>query len=167
MSRSQGYTLLELLVALSVSFVLITTGIPAFSELIYKLQSQSDIQQLTVAIQLTRQQAVTHKQITTLCPHISNNECTKDWADGLMIFSDPNGNGKRETEETIIRILPKFNGSLRWLSFGSNYYLRYTATGFTLNQNGSFHYCAKNTNNNRRLIINRTGRPYTNKNASC
>ncbi len=167
MPHSSGYTLLELLVTISVSAILITSGIPALSDLIDKLQSQSDIQQLRVAIQLTRQQAISHTQTTTLCPHLINSECSKDWAAGLMIFSDPNGNGKRDTNESVIRVLPKFNNDLRWSSFGSNNYLRYTANGFTFNQNGSFHYCTNSVDNNRRLTINRTGRPYINKNASC
>ncbi len=167
MSHSQGYSLLELLITLSISSILLTTGIPAFSDLIDTLQSKSDTQQLTVAIHLTRQQAVTHKQTTTLCPHQSNNECSTDWASGLMIFSDNNSNGKRDTTEAVIRVLPEFKGTLRWASFGSNNYLRYTPNGFTLNQNGSFHYCTESSKHNRRITINRAGRPYTNKNASC
>lgn len=162
MNKQSAFTLLELIIALSVITILTGIAIPTLFDLLNSKHSITTRDMLLNAINFTRIEAISHTTTVTLCPQENENSCGKDWSDGIVIFKDVNEDGKIDQEEEILHELPPMRegDSLRWLSFGSNNYLRYNQLGYTLNQNGSFIYCPKDKDSNHAqvIIINRSGR---------
>jgi type IV fimbrial biogenesis protein FimT len=162
MRKLPGYTLLELLIALSITSILSTIGLPAFSNLIAANRSIVCRDMLLGAINFARFEAISRTSTITLCPKLKSNLCGKSWSTGILIFIDKDQNGKISQEDEVIREIQVLTTeeSLTWNSFGSNNYLRYTSLGNTLNQNGTFIYCpsSKEARHAQAIIINRSGR---------
>lgn len=163
MPKEKGMTLIELLITSSIIASLITIAIPGFQRLKMQQQSYRVYSELVSALNFTRSTAITKKVTTTLCPNHENIECGKDWANGILIFTDRNQNGKYDDKsDEILKVTekPHHSYSLKWSSFGNRPFIRYTPLGHTLNQNGTFIYCPENGNSlyARAVIVNRTGR---------
>ncbi len=163
MVHSKGFTLIDLLIALSISAIVFGFGIPSFEDLIKKNQTHSTINHLARLLNYARTLSVSTTEIVTICPQ-QDDYCGKDWNNGFLIFVDKNNNGKREESEKIDRAesLTSSSGSgkLKWAAFGSKYYLKYRPSGSAFQQNGSFTYCPKNNDPHyaHQLIINHAGR---------
>ncbi|BFM14343.1 hypothetical protein R50073_05260 [Maricurvus nonylphenolicus] len=162
MRYSKAFTFIELLTSLAIIGILTGFAIPTFTTLLEVNSSISARDNLLAAINYTRLEAISRVTTITLCPKLTSSTCGKVWSEGILVFTDPNQNGRIDEEEEVLREFSPLwgGGTLRWSSFGSNNYLRYTPLGNTLNQNGSFIYCP--TSNNLRyaqvIVINRGGR---------
>jgi type IV fimbrial biogenesis protein FimT len=101
----------------------------------------------------------------TVCPSSDAMSCgARDtWHAGTLIFADPNRNGAREPNESVLRWLPGLDhrGRIYWRSFRNRSYLQFTATGMTDWQNGNFLYCPANRDPHfaREVILNAQARP--------
>lgn len=160
--KQSGHTLLELMVVCSIAAILALVSSTGMSALIRKQQSDSTIDALERAIYYARTTAINSKVIVSLCP-FSNTGCGNDWSEGVIIFSDPNNNGKIDIDSNEV-ILEKLTLSLdkmnvSWRASGGKNYLRYSPTGMA-RQFGRFHLCHKNNDlsSARSLVINRQGR---------
>lgn len=163
MNKQVGLSLVNLLITLSILGIITSFAIPGFSALINQQKAVSTINQLIGTLQFARLSALERGKTITLCPKANNTECGKDWSQGIIVFEDLNKNGVLEPSEQLIRVaqfIPQ-GARLKWVSFGSNNYLRYANDGSTINQNGSFTFCPSNNDNlyARVIIINRSGRP--------
>jgi type IV fimbrial biogenesis protein FimT len=141
--KTLGFTLINLLVALTVSSVLATSGIPVISQTYYYHQASSSYDELFTLIQFTRIQAVSYHSQAILCPTVDNINCINDWSQRLMIFVDTNDDEIKNASEELLRIKTKLNQdeSIKWDFSGSKRYLRFKADGSTGNQNGRLSYC--------------------------
>lgn len=94
-----GFTLLELMIVLSIAAILVTVAVPSMSRLIRESQASSSINDLVYAMRLARNEAVTRKLPVAVCAS-DGTECTQDndWEQGWMVFTDPNGNGQCEDD---------------------------------------------------------------------
>ncbi|MGH1471400.1 MAG: GspH/FimT family pseudopilin [Cellvibrionaceae bacterium] len=156
----KGFTLIDLLITLSISAIIFGVGIPSFDNLIQKNQTSSTINQLARTLNYARTLSVTSSKVVTICPQLEGS-CGKDWSAGVLIFIDENNNGKLDASEQIDRqALLNLNGKLKWAAFGSQHYLKYRPSGSTFQQNGSFTYCHKNNDPRyaHQIIINTAGR---------
>lgn len=92
---ARGFTLLELLVTLTVLVLLVAVGIPSMSQQIRNNHLKSASLELYQAVQLARTRAVTTNSRVTL-------RALGDWHQGWRIFLDPNHNGEWEPGELLI-----------------------------------------------------------------
>jgi type IV fimbrial biogenesis protein FimT len=138
-----GFTLVNLLIALSISGILASSGIPAIFQSIYYIRASASYDELFTLIQFTRLQAVNYHSPVLLCPTIDNINCINDWSQRLMIFVDTNDDKTNDASEELLRIKTKLNKdeSIKWNAAGSRRYLRFKADGSTGNQNGRLSYC--------------------------
>jgi len=161
--KQNGLTLLELIIALSISAILISLALPSFTALIENNRANTSINRMVSALHYARTQAINHGKSVTLCPLQNSEICGQTWRQGLLIFIDNNRDGQHQTNETILQSGSPFpaGSQISWAAFGSNRYLRFTHEGYTANQNGRFTYCPKSRNNYyaRQIIINKNGRP--------
>lgn len=159
----KGFSLLELLLALSLAALIAAAAIPAWQQLLDRSRATAEINRLIATIQYARSQAVHRRQTVTLCPADGQLGCGGDWARGIIVFADGNSDGRRDSNDPLLRVTPalRSGSSLSWRSFGSGAYLRFRSSGMTLYQNGTFIYCPpdKNPHYARAVIINRAGRP--------
>ena len=159
---SPGFTLLELLITLLMLSLLLLIALPDFRELIQQKQSDITVRTLTTAIELARTSAITDNKLTTLCRSSDGSECGGKWEDGILVFTDHNGNRKIDTEDRLVRYFPfpSSTGKLQWRAFQNRQYLQITPQGFTRYQNGNFTFCphSKDLSLARQIILNRSAR---------
>lgn len=92
---ARGFTLLELLVTLTVLMLLMAFGIPSMSQQIRNNHLKSATLDLYQAVQLARTKAVATNSRVTL-------RALGEWHQGWQIFIDANHNGTWEPDELLI-----------------------------------------------------------------
>ncbi|PCJ17781.1 MAG: hypothetical protein COA96_17415 [SAR86 cluster bacterium] len=157
-----GLTLLELVITLFVLSILVGISVPEFKTMIERKKGGLIIRKLASAIELAKSSAIASNHIVTICRSVDGAKCGGKWQDGLILFTDINGNRLIDDDDELIRRVTFFtiNGELKWRAFQNRQYLQITPLGFTRYQNGNFTYCPadKNPKFATQLIINRTGR---------
>jgi len=155
--QQQGLSLLELLITLSILSILAGLSLPSLSNILAKSKTNTAQADLRKAIASTRALAITEGQIATLCP---NENCSGDWHDGYILFTDSNNNAIVDNNEQVVNRFGVQNQiNINWAGSGKVNYLKFSPTGIA-RQFGRFHICDLNDNprNHRAMTINRQGR---------
>ncbi|WP_299197733.1 GspH/FimT family pseudopilin [uncultured Amphritea sp.] len=88
----QGFTLIELMVALSILVILLTIGVPSLIGFVHAQKMDSAVQLLKDSYNQARYEAVTRHQSVTLCPLDSaTNQCGNVWGGGVLLYIDQDG----------------------------------------------------------------------------
>ena len=93
--RAHGFTLLELLITLTVLVILLTVGLPSFSQQIQNSKTRTFTLELMQAVQQTRTLAISKNARDTL-------RNFGRWENGWELFLDKNNNGLRDDDEVLI-----------------------------------------------------------------
>ncbi len=95
MNRLRGFTLIELMVTLAAGIILLAVGIPAFTTMMANNQSAAYANDLVMALNLARSEAVKRKVPVAVCASdAANTACDQDnWENGWLLFTDVNTNG--------------------------------------------------------------------------
>ena len=100
----RGFTLLELMTALSIAAVLVAVGAPALTDMTQNQRIKAAADDLQIDLALARSEAVTRATNVTVCTTSDNATCTNDgWANGRIVFVDSNANGTIDAGDTDIR----------------------------------------------------------------
>ena len=165
MHLHRGFTLIQLLVAMTVASVLYLVALPSFTHLYQSHKATSEINSFKSHLQLARGLALAHGQYVSVCALGSNSSCGDDWSRGLLIFKDSDFDGELEQESDILRLLPRPNDSatISFNAFGPSY-INYNPQGnsLTKNNNGNIVYCHQSgsTDHARVIIFYVSGRAY-------
>ena len=128
--RSFGFTLVELLTTLSISAILVTIGLPNFTQQIQNSRVKAAMLSLQESLQLTRIQAVSANKRATIVKQ-------QEWDEGWEVFIDENNDGSRDENEKVVVQQEKFNDvRITGNKFVKNY-VSYVGTGESRNANGS------------------------------
>lgn len=174
-AKSQGFTLLELIITLATLAILASLAAPSFSMFIERNASESDINLIKKLIYHARSSAIDSGQHVTLCVLDEKNVCDKrsDWRGKVTEFLDPNRNGVVDSNEHILQetIAGKHAASIKWRSFNRRGYLQFSPFGLSSTSNGTFTYCSRSNIAAHQLVLNRQGRlrkrEPINKNSIC
>ncbi|MDH6330810.1 type IV fimbrial biogenesis protein FimT [Stenotrophomonas sp. 1278] len=107
--RSNGFTLVELVVTIAVLAILVTTAFPAFQSLIRSNRVSAGHNELIGLVNLARSDAVRNNQGGGVCGSSNGTSCDGNWSAGMLAFSDASsnsatsGNGQFDTGETVLR----------------------------------------------------------------
>jgi len=112
--RQAGFTLVELLVTVTVAIILLAVGIPAYNGMVANNRTVSQINFLATAFNLARSEAVSLNQSVTACANASATNTAAatlacggagNWANGWFVFEDNNANGVRDdATETVLKL---------------------------------------------------------------
>ena len=102
MAKQQGLTLLEMLVAVAIVAILLTSVAPGIQTILIKNRITSDLNNLSAVIQRARFAAVDEQTSVVLCPTENYAACTSSWRYAKMVFIDANGNDSRDNNEALI-----------------------------------------------------------------
>ena len=162
MRSTQGFSLVELMIALTILSIILTVGLAKLPLLFEKTEVAVLQKTLAQHISLAKSTAANSGLIVTLCPSEDYAECRGSWTRGSMIFIDRNGNRKVDSDDVVIRIRENDirQGKLEWRAFGRRQYLQFDPKGYLLHQSGNFTYCdlMGDPTLTRQLIVNSVGR---------
>ncbi|MEQ8857697.1 MAG: GspH/FimT family protein [Pseudomonadales bacterium] len=159
----RGYTLVELLAALTVAAVVLALALPAFHGLATSWRGTAALNQLLGAIASARSLAISSGRVVTLCPGLSSGCLGRNqWHRGFVLFIDEDADGRLDPADRVVTALPELAPGERiyWRSFRNRSYLQFHPRGFTRWQNGSFLYCPPGSEASaaRMAVINVQGR---------
>jgi type IV fimbrial biogenesis protein FimT len=92
MQRHAGFTLLEMLIAVSIIAILMAIAVPSFDYVNNRIIAKSQVENLQRSLSMARQTALTKNRQTIVCPSGNGNTCSNDndWSYGFMVFVDKN-----------------------------------------------------------------------------
>lgn len=140
----RAFTLLEMLVALSIIGILMAIALPSLRNYIDRTHDQILQSQLLRTIQLARNEASAHHMPVSLCKSKDHLICGGEWADGQLVFIDENEDGMVRDKEQILAVTQADSqrGILHWRSYPYyRDYLQFLPSGLMPSDNGTFWYC--------------------------
>jgi len=160
--KAYGYTLIELLITLSIMSILISFALPGFASMLRAVQGDTVMNSVANAYQLARSTAITERKPVVLCAKADARTCGADWTRGALVFVDPNNNRIQDDgERAMADIAPPPTGShLSMKAALGKQYLRFMDNGMLENTAGSMLYCPPNgtARDARNIIFTRNGR---------
>lgn len=170
-SLAHGFTLVELMVTISVLAVLMAVGIPSFQGVIASSRVTTATNDFMATLAQARSNAIRRGGRVTVCKSADGASCviTGGWEQGWIMFNDDDHsavNPSVGTGETITFSSPALTNGI--VMKGNMDYVSFGADGLPKNMNGSGYFgtiriCStvaalSNDKRARDLIINRTGR---------
>ncbi|MDR3419104.1 MAG: GspH/FimT family pseudopilin [Nevskia sp.] len=100
-----GYTLIELITAISIAALLLALAVPSFVSTVRNNRGVAN--GMLAVIMLARSEAVRRDQYVSLCVSTDGASCATSgslsWDQGYVMFVDSNNNGVLDSGETLIR----------------------------------------------------------------
>ena len=165
MKSKKGFTLIQMLITVTILVTTTAIGLPNLLNLIAKLKVDNEIYRLFNLLQIARNSAINHGKPTTLCPLDQSNKCTNKWQNSLSVFIDINNNKVFEPSlnESLIAYKKAISKDdiLQYGKYRKS--ITYSPTGYLAGwgQNGTFKYCPKGyLKLARGIIVATSGRMY-------
>jgi type IV fimbrial biogenesis protein FimT len=135
MSKSHGFTLVELMVVIAIAAVLASLAAPSFSRLIESTSLSSDVNTFLADTRFARNEAVKRGTLIVMCksanPEVANPDCAAgdNWKSGWIIFEDRDNSGTHTATEPLLRQQGPLTSSGGIIDAGGTNLLNYVSTG--------------------------------------
>lgn len=103
--RSKGFTLVELMVTIAVLAVLVAIAFPSFRGVMRNNQVASANNEVLGLFSLARSEGLRNNRGAGVCASTSGSACDGSWGDGLMAYSDLDGDGSFGGGDTVLRFV--------------------------------------------------------------
>lgn len=158
----KGFTLIELMVSVSITSILAAIAVPNFSNFIVKMRVDNEISQLHRMLLITRNTAINSGHKAIICPLDNSSQCTTQWQNKLSVFVDVNNNKLFDVNEKVIKVRAKITTGDALIYGKKRNKITFKPTGQLSGlANGTFRYCPQShKHNSRGIVIARSGRVY-------
>lgn len=164
-SSQGGFTLAELLVSLAVGALLLSLGVPSYSQFTQNTQQITSANQLLSSLHGARDLAVTRNARVTVCASVSGESCGGgQWHGGWIAFVDTNANRVVDAGESVSITGDPFDG-VKVSTEQFPQFLLYRPNGRIMVDNvranaGEFTLCDRRGSEHARVVqIDISGRP--------
>ncbi|MFD0739461.1 GspH/FimT family pseudopilin [Lysobacter koreensis] len=99
-----GFTLIELMVTISVLAILLAIALPSFQGTLRSNRVATTTNELLAAISLARTEAIRNTRGAAVCPSTAGTACDGTWNQGWLVWSDINSDGLMGAGETPIKV---------------------------------------------------------------
>jgi type IV fimbrial biogenesis protein FimT len=162
-NRVSGFTLLELIVTLTVASVLLSVGIPSFRAVTMNSRMIAQTNELVTSIKMARSAAVRYQRNATVCLSTDYDAATPscaagtDWSTGWIVWVDKDRDTVTDADE-ILQVHEPVTGTSTLSSTATNQF-SFNARGFALVGGDDLTLCDDRSGETGRLIrVNNTGR---------
>ena len=170
MKKSKGFTLIELMVVLSIVAVLATMAAPSLKRLLQSTAMSSNVNTFLADMRYARSESIRRGGGVVMCrsdePEAIKAKCgegsTAGWESGWIIFHNLDNGDTRTLKEPLLRVQGPITGINTIAETGAATLFKFTATG-RLNLNGATHLTfgsppAYATDDQRIVCVNLGGR---------
>ncbi len=168
---NSGFTLVELMVTLAVAIILLSVGMPSFTETIQNNRLTTAANKFVSAVNLARSEAIKRGTRITACKSNDGAACVAsgNWAQGWIVFTDANNDAAfaSETEE-LLRVDAGLGNNLTltgnanvadYISYSESGQSRLTTADGGGFQTGTISLCDDRTGNfGKDIALSATGR---------
>ena len=155
-----GFTVLEILLVISIVAVVLVMGIPSFRDFGLRQRMSAAIDNLHGHLALARHEAINRNTQVVACPGNRTTGCANstDWSNGWIVFSDLNGDRQYQAGEILHRV--EIGQELLVIhSSPGRTNLRFYPNGSAPGSNGSITFCdLRGPEHARKLVISNIGR---------
>jgi type IV fimbrial biogenesis protein FimT len=155
-----GFTLVELLITISIFTILTTIAFPLFQKWQRESEARQLFRKIVPNISFARSNALTYHTAISICGGLPSG-CTNKWNDGMLIFTDLNHNGTIDnpTDHILLHApLELHYGNLIWRGAGGRAHILFQENGLPLGSNGSLLYCGQESQYHRSVVLSMMGR---------
>lgn len=99
----QGFTLIELVVAIAVLAIMLAIGLPSFQGSLRSNRVATSTNDMLAALSLARTEAIRNTRGSAVCGSADGVACDGDWSQGWLVFSDMDRNGALNAGEVVLR----------------------------------------------------------------
>jgi len=147
-----GFTLIELMLALTVGGIVLTLAVPAFTDTIRNNRLSTQVNELITALNVARSEAIKRRSNVTVCISGDQATCTGgSWQDGWIVRND--------SDNEVLRIFGPLKGSTSVAAADTAF--QYTSRGFLAsNAAATLTLCVSTGKPGRQIDITPTGRPH-------
>ncbi len=163
--KPSGFTLVEMLVAISIAAILLAVAVPSFQSLIKRNAVENLQTRLAAGLTAARSEAASRNVVTTICGSNNGASCVANkWSSGWIVFIDLNVNGAWDNGEEILQSFQNNNGYLISLKNEAKTAidaLSFTSQGFVRNDTRAYAaFCdpTKTSDYTRGISVERSGR---------
>jgi len=164
MSKTKGFTLLELIITLAIVAIVVSVGVPSFRGIIMDNRLVSQTNQFVRSISLTRSAAVRYQRNAVLCVSanydavIPTCSASTDWSNGWIVWVDKNRDSVTDVNEVVSVFAPLADSTTFTSSTVSQF--SFSARGFLV-AGDDLSLCDNRSGETGRLIrVNPTGRTH-------
>jgi type IV fimbrial biogenesis protein FimT len=158
--RQTAFTVLELLVTLTIAAILLVTGVPTFQQFTWKQHMRAAVGNLHNDLLAARSAAVFRSVSMVACPGDPRTGCadSADWSRGWIVFPDLNGDRQRQPDEAVLRHGQVFE-ALAITGSRGRHRIRFLPDGSAPGSNGTIGFCGfGGPEQARKLVISNIGR---------
>lgn len=165
MPRENGFTLIELMIAIGLTGLLLSMAVPALDVFVSNARQTGAVNDFVATIHQARSTAVTTNTRVTICPSSDGSNCQAvGWNQGWIMFSDPDSDRNVDSEESVL----SFSGPTEGLSIESTEFSGFVTyrpngrvTSAAVNgSSGAFTVCDdRGVDHAKVMIIDLSGRP--------
>lgn len=155
-----GFTLMELMVTISIAAILMTIAIPSFIDFVRNNRLTAQANDFVLALTYAKSEAVKRGVRVTVCSRQNDTTCagSTTWDSGWLVFVDNNGNGTVDAGEEILRVRSPLEGG-NTLRAGARQRVTFQATGFNPGFNDTFRLCdSRGLQDAYGIVLNLQGR---------
>lgn len=127
MKHSTGFTLVELMLTLTVVGILLAVAAPSYRSFVQGNRAAAQANATLRALTYARTEAVKRAGVVTICQSGNQSSCGGTWADGWIVFSDVDQDGALDTADTLLQVGTGLAGGST-LAAGTGF-IRYAASG--------------------------------------
>lgn len=129
--RSGGFTLIEVLVVLTIIGIITMLAAPSFNAAILSNKLASFANSFMASAQLARSEAIKRNRTVHLCRSADGATCAASgtWQQGWIVGSDDNRNGTFDAGETLIQVQQAISGDYQFNSTAGTYDLKFQPIG--------------------------------------